>query len=139
MSETEVRKIISDAIWEKLEPAVEAAKHSLAGAPGDATERKFIEAILYLNRTGCSWRDLPTDSQARACTRLREHGNRGWLRLPVPRVRPGVHHSSMMRSPLAPPAPRLPAKPAPKSSPSPRLALDVLELVLVAPPFSLSL
>ena len=61
MSETEVRKIISDAIWQKLEPAVEAAKHSLAGAPGDSTEREFVEAILYLNRTGSSWRDLPTE------------------------------------------------------------------------------
>ena len=61
MSETEVRKIISDAIWQRLEPAVEAAKHSLAGAPGDSTEREFIEAILYLNRTGSSWRDLPTE------------------------------------------------------------------------------
>ena len=61
MSETQVRKIISDEIWRKLELAVEAAKHSLAGAPGDATEREFIEAVLYLNRTGSSWRDLPQE------------------------------------------------------------------------------
>jgi len=54
-----VRKIISDQIWESLEPALSAAKHSAAGAPPDQSEREFVEAMLYLNRVGCPWRDLP--------------------------------------------------------------------------------
>jgi transposase len=54
-----VRKIITDAIWSKLEVALSAAKHSAAGAPGEMTDREFLEAVLHLLRTGCPWRDLP--------------------------------------------------------------------------------
>jgi len=61
MSKAHVRKIISDEIWERLEPAVEKAKHSLAGAPGGISERDFLEAVLHLNRTGSPWRDLPAE------------------------------------------------------------------------------
>ena len=55
------RKLISDALWEKRETAVAAAKHSAAGAPPEMTDRAFLEALLYLNRTGSPWRDLPTE------------------------------------------------------------------------------
>ena len=51
--------MISEEVWKLLEPVVEAAKHSLAGAPGTMSDRDFLEALLYLNRTGCPWRDLP--------------------------------------------------------------------------------
>ena len=61
MSRSQVRKIITDEIWRKLEPAVNAAKHSLAGAPGEISDREFLEALLHLNRTGSPWRDLPAE------------------------------------------------------------------------------
>lgn len=61
MSKVQERKLISDAMWEKLEPAVLAAKHSAAGAPPDLTDREFLEALLFLNRTGSPWRDLPAE------------------------------------------------------------------------------
>ena len=61
MKPNRVRKIISDEIWQTFEPAVTAAKHSAAGAPGEQSDRAFIEAVLYLNRTGCPWRDLPSE------------------------------------------------------------------------------
>ena len=61
MEEIRVRKSISDRIWKEMEAAVSAAKHSAAGAPADKSEREFIEAVLYLNRTGCPWRDLPSE------------------------------------------------------------------------------
>ena len=61
MSKTQVRKIITDQIWQKLEPAVAAAKHSLAGAPAERSDREFLEAVLHLNRTGSPWRDLPPE------------------------------------------------------------------------------
>jgi transposase len=61
MKKTQVRKIISDRVWQELEAAVEAAKHSQAGAPGEMSDRDFLEAVLYLNRTGCPWRDLPPE------------------------------------------------------------------------------
>jgi transposase len=59
MEPIRVRKLISDRIWQMLEPAVAAAKHSAAGAPANLSDREFLEAVLYLNRTGCPWRDLP--------------------------------------------------------------------------------
>lgn len=60
MAEKHPRKLLTDELWERLEPLVAQAKHSRAGAPSELTERAFIEAILYLNRTGCPWRDLPS-------------------------------------------------------------------------------
>jgi transposase len=61
MSQERVRKIITESIWKKLEVALVAAKHSEAGAPPKLTDRDFLEALLYLNRTGTPWRDLPTE------------------------------------------------------------------------------
>ena len=59
MSKTSVRKIISDSMWEELGPAVQAAQHAAAGAPAELSDREFLEAVLYLQRTGNPWRDLP--------------------------------------------------------------------------------
>ena len=56
-----VRKIITEAIWEQLAPALAEAKHSPAGAPGELTDREFLEAVLHLLRTGSPWRDLPPE------------------------------------------------------------------------------
>jgi len=56
-----VRKLISDQVWKELEAAVQAAKHSSAGAPPSLTDREFLEALLHLNRTGSPWRDLPAE------------------------------------------------------------------------------
>ncbi len=61
MSKVQERKLISDAMWKKLEPAVIAAKHSAAGAPPEKSDREFLEALLFLNRTGNPWRDLPAE------------------------------------------------------------------------------
>ena len=61
MSKPQVRKIITDRIWKKLEEALVRAKHSAAGAPPKLTDRDFLEALLYLNRTGTPWRDLPAE------------------------------------------------------------------------------
>jgi putative transposase len=59
MTEKKPRKMISDRRWKQLEEALTQAKHSRAGAPAQQGEREFLEAVLYLNRTGCPWRDLP--------------------------------------------------------------------------------
>lgn len=61
MKEQPSREMISDKLWRSLQPAVEAAKHSKAGAPGAMSDREFLESLLYLNRTGCPWRDLPPE------------------------------------------------------------------------------
>jgi transposase len=61
MTQSSVRKLISDQVWEELAAAVQAAKHSQAGAPPGLTDREFLEALLHLNRTGNPWRDLPPE------------------------------------------------------------------------------
>jgi len=61
MTQSSVRKLIGDQIWPELEAAVQAAKHSPAGAPPAMTDREFLEALLHLQRTGSPWRDLPAE------------------------------------------------------------------------------
>lgn len=51
------RKLVSDEFWGRLE-------HLLPGKVGDrgrsgADNRQFVEAVLYIARTGAPWRDLP--------------------------------------------------------------------------------
>lgn len=53
------RSLLSDRTWKQLEAALASAKHSRAGAPAELDDRSFFEALLYLCRTGCPWRDLP--------------------------------------------------------------------------------
>jgi transposase len=50
------RSLLSDAQWERIAPL-------LPGKPGDpgrsgADNRRFVEAVLWLVRTGAPWRDL---------------------------------------------------------------------------------
>jgi len=52
-----VRKLLSDAQWKRIE-------QMLPGKPGDvgrsgADNRLFVEAVLWIARTGSPWRDLP--------------------------------------------------------------------------------
>ena len=61
MEQKNVRKKITDKAWEQLEPALKAAKHSQAGKPAEQDERLFMEALLWLARTGSPWRDLPRE------------------------------------------------------------------------------
>ncbi len=55
----ESQKLLSDEQWKKLSPL-------LLGKPGDpgATaqdNRLFLEAVLWIVRTGSPWRDLPSE------------------------------------------------------------------------------
>ncbi len=61
MGKREARRLIEDEVWKVLEEALEEAKHSKAGAPGALSDRDFLEAVLYLNRVGAPWRDLPAE------------------------------------------------------------------------------
>ena len=51
------RSCLSDAQWNQI-------AHLLPGKPGDpgrsgADNRRFVEAVLWIARTGAPWRDLP--------------------------------------------------------------------------------
>jgi putative transposase len=53
------RHRLSDAQWQRIAPLV-------PGKPGDPgrhgeDNRRFVEAVLWLGRTGAPWRDLPAE------------------------------------------------------------------------------
>src|SRR5919206_2565880 len=55
-----VRLLITDTAWAELEPRLAAIKPK-AGSPPELRDRLFLEAVLYLARTGLPWRDLPRE------------------------------------------------------------------------------
>ena len=54
------RLILTDEAWEELAPLLKESKNR-AGRPPEQSDRMFLEAVLYLARTGIPWRDLPED------------------------------------------------------------------------------
>ena len=52
------RLMLTDAAWGRIAAVLAEVKHP-AGAPPELPDREFVEAILYLARTGTPWRDLP--------------------------------------------------------------------------------
>lgn len=54
------RRLLSNAMWEQLAAALAEVKDP-RGAPPGLTERAFVEAVLFLARTGLPWRDLPEE------------------------------------------------------------------------------
>src|SRR5512140_3730601 len=50
---------LTDEQWAVIEPLVAAARSG--GRPAEHARRRIVEAILYVVRTGCSWRQLPHD------------------------------------------------------------------------------
>ena len=52
---------LTDDQWKHLEPLVPAARKNRGGRPRDVKMRDVIDAILYINRSGCQWDMLPHD------------------------------------------------------------------------------
>lgn len=50
---------LSDGQWEVIRPLVERERH--IGRPTVIDLREVVNALLYLTRTGCQWRMLPTN------------------------------------------------------------------------------
>jgi transposase len=53
----ETRLVLTDAQWAKMAPHC-LGKPSDPGRSG-TNNRLFVEAVLWIARTGCPWRDLP--------------------------------------------------------------------------------
>ena len=53
------RHDISDQVWGKLEPHLPGRKGGWGGIAHD--NRRFIDAVFWIMRTGAPWRDLPPD------------------------------------------------------------------------------
>lgn len=49
---------MTNEVWDRIAKALYAVKHP-AGSPPDLSDRDFVDAILYVARTGIPWRDLP--------------------------------------------------------------------------------
>ena len=56
----QVRLLLTDEAWQELAVILEKVKHK-AGSPPRQSDRMFIEAVLYIARTGIPWRDLPAE------------------------------------------------------------------------------
>ena len=52
------RTILTDQQWERIAPLCSGRKEDPGQTGGDA--RLFVEAVLWIARTGAPWRDLPT-------------------------------------------------------------------------------
>jgi len=50
---------LTDEQWELVRPLVE--RKGTMGTPSTVNRREIVNALLYLNRTGCPWRLLPHD------------------------------------------------------------------------------
>lgn len=50
---------ISDALWEQVEPLLPPELPKNKGGRPRMDNRKAMEAIFYVSRTGCAWKALP--------------------------------------------------------------------------------
>lgn len=73
----EKRFVLSDRVWERLEPLLPGKETDSGRTGGD--NRLFLEAVFWRVRTGSPWRDLPEkfgnwNSQFRRFRRWAERG-----------------------------------------------------------------
>jgi putative transposase len=59
MTRTSYPTDLTDEQWKIIEPMI--PKAATGGRPRTVEMREIVNAILYLNRTGCAWRLLPRD------------------------------------------------------------------------------
>ena len=87
-----VRRVITNKSWRRLEAALSGIR-SRRGAPAELHVREFLEAVLYVNRTGIPWRDLPAcfGEWSAVYMRFKRWRERGvWQELWQAVVRPGA-------------------------------------------------
>jgi transposase len=54
---------LTDAQWERISPYIPEPKSGTraGGRPVTVNRREIVNAVFYLNKTGCQWRYLPTE------------------------------------------------------------------------------
>ena len=55
-----VRLVLTDEAWTEMAEVLSRVKRK-DGRPAEQSDRMFIEAVLYVARTGLPWRDLPEE------------------------------------------------------------------------------
>lgn len=63
--DTDESHLISDALWERIEPLLLPENPKSKDERPRMDSRKAMEAILYVLRTGCKWEDLPSMAHCR--------------------------------------------------------------------------
>lgn len=48
---------LNDAEWSRIEPFVRGGRKGKRGPRSD--NRRFVNALIFMTRSGCRWRDLP--------------------------------------------------------------------------------
>jgi transposase len=84
------RTNLDDARWMSLRLVIERIPH--AWKRDEAALRRFIEAVLWILRTGAPWRDLPDDlgHWPSVYHRFRRWSLRGWWELIFEHLRPAL-------------------------------------------------
>ncbi|HXX14813.1 MAG TPA: transposase [Candidatus Eremiobacteraceae bacterium] len=75
-------RLLTDAQWEKIRPLLPPARKSPQGGRPPANNRKVLEGILWILRSGARWQDLPEEfpSPTTCWRRLRAWEEQGiWL------------------------------------------------------------
>jgi transposase len=52
---------LSDKEWDRIRPLVKVDKHFGVKSRTKFSRQEVLNAIFYVLRTGCQWRDLPND------------------------------------------------------------------------------
>jgi len=52
---------VSDKQWALLAPLFRLAQGGRTGRPRKYSQREMLNAVFYIVRTGCQWRNLPND------------------------------------------------------------------------------
>ena len=55
-----VRLVLTDDTWTEIAPVLQDVKRK-DGRPAQQRDRMFLEAVLYVARTGIPWRDMPQE------------------------------------------------------------------------------
>src|SRR5215216_6710857 len=55
---------VNDEQWALFEPLLEPASKKKSGRPRTANRREIVNAIFYVLKTGCQWRQLPHEFPA---------------------------------------------------------------------------
>ncbi len=77
-------RLLSDAQWEKVRPLLPPAGNRARGGRPCREDRKVLEGILWILRSGARWQDMPEEfpSPTTCWRRLRQWEQQGiWLKI----------------------------------------------------------
>ena len=89
------RTVLDDAQWASVMLVIQRIPH--AWKQNEAKLRRFVEAVLWIDRTGAPWRDLPDEfgKWPSVYHRFRRWSLRGWWEIVFEAGRPSVPHGGI--------------------------------------------